>query len=247
MLFEHVDLRSGTFEALKARKSELAQQGYVYWGKMKALDLYAKAETEFEARMISCNSFVLKMQHSIETSHERYGEARKGYPVLCKAIDCVEERLDYYLNGKYSKDIAPHNKDYLVDVANFAMIESMFPVYSGFTVSKPDATAGWRSSFSTEFTQSFCSKSASAVELQEKLSDWATELAGKNFVERISVAISHYRKEHTMLALKAIGYFAWREYDMPSFKDAFYDINQTGANLSPGLAGGISYKELMDS
>ena len=247
MLFDSVDLRKGTYEETKARKSRLLEEGYVYWGKMGAENLYAKAETEFESLIISCNSFVLKMQHSIENSHYKYGEARKGYPMLAKAIDCVEERLEYYLHGKYSKNIAPHNKDYLIDVANFAMIESMFPCYPGqFAVSKPDAASGWKSSFSTEFTQSFCSNAPQCEELRLWINS-RNDLHGKNNVDCILALIALYRKEKLMQALKAIGYYAWQEYDNPTFEDSFYDINIAGDKLSPGLAGGISYKELMES
>ena len=66
--------------------------------------------------------FVEKMKHAILLSHEKYGWMSETYPELAQAIKCIDDRVKAYMET--------HNKDYLVDIANFAMIEymhSMFP------------------------------------------------------------------------------------------------------------------------
>ena len=66
-------------------------------------------------------AFIAKMRNAIEMSHYKYGWASKTYPELAQAYKCIRERLDLYEKT--------HNKDYLVDVANFAMLEFMFPAF----------------------------------------------------------------------------------------------------------------------
>lgn len=66
-------------------------------------------------------AFVSKMRNAIETSHYKYGWASKTYPELAQAYKCIRERLELYEKT--------HNKDYLVDVANFAMLEFMFSAF----------------------------------------------------------------------------------------------------------------------
>lgn len=66
-------------------------------------------------------AFVEKMKNAIETSHYKYGWASKTYPELAQAHKCIEQRLELYLKT--------HNKEYLVDVANFAMLEFLYPAF----------------------------------------------------------------------------------------------------------------------
>ena len=68
------------------------------------------------------SEFVAKMERSIETSHYKYGWMSDTYPELAQAAKCIQERLDLYNKT--------HNLDYLVDIANFAMIEYKHPSYS---------------------------------------------------------------------------------------------------------------------
>ena len=70
-------------------------------------------------------AFVTKMKNAIETSHYKYGWASKTYPELAQAYKCIEQRLELYKKT--------HNKEYLVDVANFAMLEFL---YSSFQDAK---------------------------------------------------------------------------------------------------------------
>jgi len=65
--------------------------------------------------------FISKMKNAIETSHYKYGWASQTYPELAQAVKCIQERLDLYNKT--------HNKDYLVDIANFAMLEYLYPSY----------------------------------------------------------------------------------------------------------------------
>lgn len=79
------------------------------------------------------NEFVAKMKNAIETSHYKYGWCSQTYPVLAQAHKCIAERLDLY--------VKTHNKEYLVDVANFAMIEYLHPEFADATY-KPTDSAG---------------------------------------------------------------------------------------------------------
>lgn len=65
--------------------------------------------------------FIQKMRNAIETSHYKYGFASLTYPELAQAYKCIKQRLELYEDT--------HNTEYLVDVANFAMLEFMFPAF----------------------------------------------------------------------------------------------------------------------
>lgn len=67
-------------------------------------------------------AFVTKMKNAIEMSYYKYGNAKKTYPELAQAYKCLRERLDLYEKT--------HNTEFLVDAANFAMLEFMFPSFS---------------------------------------------------------------------------------------------------------------------
>lgn len=66
-------------------------------------------------------AFINKMKNAIETSHYKYGWASKTYPELAQAYKCIEQRLELYRET--------HNTEYLVDVANFAMLEFLYPAF----------------------------------------------------------------------------------------------------------------------
>ena len=67
-------------------------------------------------------AFVTKMKNAIELSYYKYGNAKKTYPELAQAYKCLRERLDLYEKT--------HNTEFLVDAANFAMLEFMFPSFA---------------------------------------------------------------------------------------------------------------------
>lgn len=78
------------------------------------------------------NEFIEKMKNAIETSHYKYGWASKTYPELAQAWKCIAERLDMYNKT--------HNKEYLIDVANFAMLEYLYPAYGDAKYTPTDSS-----------------------------------------------------------------------------------------------------------
>ena len=80
--------------------------------------------------------FVRKMENAIEMSHYKYGWSSDTYPELAQAYKCIEERLEMYRKT--------HNTEYLVDVANFAMLEYMHPSFSdaAYTPTDSDKSCG---------------------------------------------------------------------------------------------------------
>lgn len=81
-------------------------------------------------------AFISKMRNAIEMSHYKYGWASKTYPELAQSYKNIEVRLNLYLET--------HNKDYLVDIANFAMLEFMFPAFEDarYTPTDSDQSPG---------------------------------------------------------------------------------------------------------
>ena len=67
--------------------------------------------------------FVVKMVSAMMVSYHKYGKVAQAYPLKFSATDDVRARM-----GKYRTS---GNKHYLVDAANFAMIEAMHPGRNG--------------------------------------------------------------------------------------------------------------------
>ena len=63
--------------------------------------------------------FIQQMQNRILTSHYKYGWVSQCYPELAHAVDSISTRVEKYLETG--------NTEWLIDVANFAMIEYMKP------------------------------------------------------------------------------------------------------------------------
>ena len=63
--------------------------------------------------------FIEGMKNRITTSHYKYGRADKTYPELAQALKCAKERLEEYERTK--------NTEYLIDAANFCMLEFIYP------------------------------------------------------------------------------------------------------------------------
>lgn len=80
--------------------------------------------------------FVQKMRNRIIVSHYKYGWMKESYPELADAIACLEERLALF------KETG--NTEHLIDVANFAMIEFMYPRHpdAHFKATDSDASPG---------------------------------------------------------------------------------------------------------
>jgi hypothetical protein len=79
--------------------------------------------SEFDA------SFVVRMVQAMMVSFHKYGLVGQAYPLKFDASSDVRARM-----GKYRE---AGNKHYLVDAANFAMIEAMHPA--------PERNASWGS------------------------------------------------------------------------------------------------------
>lgn len=63
--------------------------------------------------------FIELMMNRIVVSHYKYGWMSLNYPELAQAVKSIQTRLDMYMETG--------NREWLVDVANFAMIEYMYP------------------------------------------------------------------------------------------------------------------------
>lgn len=74
-------------------------------------------ETEFS------EEFVSGMRDRMVVSFYKYGPLKNAYPTKVKALDSIEQRLRKYKETK--------NTEYLIDAANFAMIEFMRPSIEG--------------------------------------------------------------------------------------------------------------------
>jgi hypothetical protein len=74
-----------------------------------------------------CPQFVEGMKARMDVSFYKYGLVADAYPDKVNAIDSLMARLRLYAVGDEKKGIKPGNTEYLVDVANFAMIEFMHP------------------------------------------------------------------------------------------------------------------------
>lgn len=82
------------------------------------------------------DAFINKMKNAIEMSYYKYGWSNKTYPELAQAYKCIKERLEAYEKT--------HNKEYLIDVANFAMLEYMHPSFDDarYTPTDSDKSTG---------------------------------------------------------------------------------------------------------
>jgi hypothetical protein len=85
--------------------------------------LAAAPDTEFST------TFAQGMADRMAVSFFKYGLVAEAYPKKVNAIESLKTRLDLYLNGGEVKGvkIEAGNTEYLMDVANFAMIEFMHP------------------------------------------------------------------------------------------------------------------------
>ncbi len=83
--------------------------------------------------------FMDGMVRSMSVSYHKYGPLADAYPHKVDAIKSLEKRLKMY------KETG--NADYLIDVANFAMIESMHPGHPNFHYKPTDGGEGrvWQS------------------------------------------------------------------------------------------------------
>jgi hypothetical protein len=91
--------------------------------------------------------FVEGMRKRMLMSYYKYGEVAFAFPNRIDALYCLKERLD-----KYEET---HNTEWLLDVANFAMCEFMFPRYKDayFRATDSDESPGHKGWDMSESTQ----------------------------------------------------------------------------------------------
>lgn len=103
----------------------------------------AAPETQATLTTETSRRFHDLMDNAMLVSFYKYGAVANGYPERVNAIDSLRLRLDAFLHGKRNSlydpqndpdepefIVAPGNVEYLVDIANFAMIEFMHPAHT---------------------------------------------------------------------------------------------------------------------
>lgn len=97
---------------------------------MKTLEEILKLETD--------ETFIQGMKDRMVVSYYKYGPLREAYPDKISALASLQDRLRKYAETK--------NTEYLIDAANFAMIEFMAPSLEGafFAGTDDDGSPGRR-------------------------------------------------------------------------------------------------------
>lgn len=95
------------------KTSEWSEVGGEYWPQE-----YSSTEEEMRDKYTSIKFHDL-MNNRMFVSHYKYGDTRDAYPEKVSALHSLYLRIEKY------KETG--NAEYLVDVANFAMIEFMHP------------------------------------------------------------------------------------------------------------------------
>src|SRR5687768_672875 len=82
------------------------------------------------------DKFVQGMKNRMEVSFHKYGPIKDAYPNKVNAIESLRNRITKY--------IETGNTEFLIDVANFAMIEFMLPSLPNdhFTPKDSDSSPG---------------------------------------------------------------------------------------------------------
>lgn len=75
-----------------------------------------------------------RMRNAMTVSYHKYGAVKEAYPHKVNAIGSLKKRLKLYEETG--------NADYLIDIANFAMIEFMLPAHENFHDSPTDGGEG---------------------------------------------------------------------------------------------------------
>lgn len=84
-----------------------------YWPKERS------TEVDELLHKVTSRKFHDMMDDRMLVSHYKYGDSRLGYPEKSVAVDNVKVRIDKYLETG--------NVEYLIDAANFCMLEFMHP------------------------------------------------------------------------------------------------------------------------
>ena len=87
-----------------------------------------RAKTEINEK------FIDRMKQSMTVSFHKYGPIKNAYPHKVDAISSLKKRLKLYEETG--------NADYLIDIANFAMIEFTLPAHEKFHDKPTDGGEG---------------------------------------------------------------------------------------------------------
>jgi hypothetical protein len=91
-------------------------------------------------------TFVQYMANRMAVSFFKYGPVSEAYPSRVDAIATLRMKIDLYLNGGTVKGghVEPGNTEYLVDAANYCMIEFMYPKHplAHFAATDSDGSNG---------------------------------------------------------------------------------------------------------
>lgn len=85
-----------------------------------------KTVEQIDATEVS-SQFIDGMRNRMRLSFYKYGPVADAYPEKVDSIGSLMQRLRLYAKGDEAKGIAAGNTEYLMDAANFAMIEFMHP------------------------------------------------------------------------------------------------------------------------
>ncbi len=101
----------------------MARKKYQRPAEVPFTGLKAAPESEFST------TFTQGMANRMAVSYHKYGLVAEAYPKKVDAIESLKTRLKLYMEGGEVKGvrIQAGNTEYLMDVANFAMIEFMHP------------------------------------------------------------------------------------------------------------------------
>ncbi len=91
--------------------------------------------------------FIAGMKSRMEMSYYKYGPIRDAYPHKVSALESLRKRLDKYEESG--------NTEWLLDIANFAMIEFMLPSHRNahFRATKAEESPG-RATYDTNLDHS---------------------------------------------------------------------------------------------
>ena len=71
-------------------------------------------------------TFIQGMRNRMVVSYYKYGAVADSVGKI-DTIQCLMQRLRLYSRGDEARGIKPGNTEYLIDAANFAMMEFMYP------------------------------------------------------------------------------------------------------------------------
>lgn len=118
--------------------------------------------------------FVQYMANRMGISFFKYGPVSEAYPSKVDAIATMKEKIKLYEEGGAvkGKQIEPGNTEYLIDAANYAMIEFMYPKspLAFFKATDSDGSTGrtWRDGSQTDMGHGSAQRNAAVQSFYDK-------------------------------------------------------------------------------